>query len=362
MIPIVLTSTAAQPDMGIQVWMLGQSRAIPRNYYHTVINDAAIDWATGGANYNDLIIRATKEAEGRHTFVTEYAGTSSILQGVLDPAGRFGDQTSLAAQKTPVAFVDYLLQNGFTTSTSLSGGVSPTSSGFSGALLAILEANIPFPSGLAAVAPGITPGTFYQQLDYFLSTDFVNQHPTVFVGLNYTIDAKAMADDIWKRVVGPTLAAAKLFEAPYLTRLYTTLSPEQMNRDPVFSYNPDLAAVSNVHDATASQNCSLTGNLQSTEVHTEQGFRIRTGGTSTPQPATAVPASLRIEVLRESGAAMVSQGNAAAIAAQTGLGGRFSSSSGCRLVAPPAARGQLAVLALLALLAAALRRRATGAA
>ena len=32
MIPIILTSVAAAPNMGVQVWMLGNGRAIPRNY------------------------------------------------------------------------------------------------------------------------------------------------------------------------------------------------------------------------------------------------------------------------------------------------------------------------------------------
>ncbi len=58
MIPIVLTSVAANPHMGIQVWMLGAGRAIPRNYYHTVINDAKLDWLGAGQNYNDVIIAA----------------------------------------------------------------------------------------------------------------------------------------------------------------------------------------------------------------------------------------------------------------------------------------------------------------
>ena len=30
-------------NMGVQVWVLGNSRAIPRNYYHAVINDAQLD-------------------------------------------------------------------------------------------------------------------------------------------------------------------------------------------------------------------------------------------------------------------------------------------------------------------------------
>jgi hypothetical protein len=62
MIPIVLTSVGANPNMGIQVWMLGRGRAIPRNYYHTVINDSQINWFTSGQNYNDVIIKAVGES------------------------------------------------------------------------------------------------------------------------------------------------------------------------------------------------------------------------------------------------------------------------------------------------------------
>ena len=87
MIPIVLTSVGGQPDMGIQVWMLGAGRAIPRNYYHTVINDAKLDWVGGSQNYNDVIIAATGEAPDKHTFVTEYAGGASVMQNVLDAPG-----------------------------------------------------------------------------------------------------------------------------------------------------------------------------------------------------------------------------------------------------------------------------------
>jgi hypothetical protein len=98
-IPITLTSTGATENMGVQVWMLGTGRAIPRNYNHTVINDAVIDWPSSGANYNDVIIRAVGEAPGKHTFVTEYAGPSSVMSNVLTSAGRFGTRAELAAPK-----------------------------------------------------------------------------------------------------------------------------------------------------------------------------------------------------------------------------------------------------------------------
>ena len=47
--PIQLTTVGAVPHMGIEVSLLGPSRGIPRNYHHTVVNDALIDWSLGGA-------------------------------------------------------------------------------------------------------------------------------------------------------------------------------------------------------------------------------------------------------------------------------------------------------------------------
>src|SRR3954466_12103879 len=122
MIPLVLTSGGAKPDMGLQVWMLGKGRAIPRNYYDTVLNDAVLDWNTAGANYNDVIIRATKEAEGRHTFVTEYAGSSSVVRNLLNAPGRFGSNAELAASADAISFVEYLNSHGFATFSQNQGG------------------------------------------------------------------------------------------------------------------------------------------------------------------------------------------------------------------------------------------------
>ena len=45
---------------------------------------------------------------------------------------------------------------------------------------------------------------------------------------------------------------------PYLTRLATFISPEEMNKDPEFVFNPDLPELSNVHTATAHVMCGAT--------------------------------------------------------------------------------------------------------
>jgi hypothetical protein len=314
MIPIVLTQVAAQPDMGIQVFVLGGGRAIPRNYHHTVLNDARLDWIRGGANYNDLVIAATREAPGRHTFVTEFAGSSALMQGVLDYPGRFGNEATLAASPDEVWFFTNLLAQGFA---------------ISGQLQALLQAAIPFPPGLASY--GVTPAQFYTQLDYYLGYGPM-QFPEAFIGYRTQFDAPTLARQVFERIVQPTRAAARLFDRhPVLTRLYTTLSPEDMTADPVFSFHLDgqLPDVSNRHNGRLTYHCrgyEDFGEVPATLV-TESGFVLEypdgTGEDFSFQPAAQDqaaatteergPGSLRIERLGEEGPAEVVVDNAGAV-------------------------------------------------
>ena len=301
MIPIVLTSVAAQPHMGIQVWMLGQHRAIPRNYYHTIINDLLIDWFNAGQNYNDVIIKAVGEAGGKHSYVTEFAASSQIMKQVLNAPGRFGDQATLAASPDAVSFVKAMFQAGFQLT-------SP--------VIAILERAIPFPDGLAK--QGITPQNFFSNLDYFLGP-FRTQNASAFDGWpGITYDPVMLAQDLFDRVVKPTLAAGALFDDnAYLTRLYTTLSPEDMNLDPVFSFNPDLPDVSNVHEANLTYHCgafqqndpSTTPAVLVTEQGWQRDFPDGTGQQN-PTPPTGYAYSRQIQVLREAGQPEVVTDNA----------------------------------------------------
>jgi MYXO-CTERM domain-containing protein len=336
MIPIVLTSVAAQPHMGIQVWMLGASRAIPRNYFHTVINDLLIDWWTSGSNYNDVVINAVAEAGGKHSYVTEYAGTSSIMKQVLNRPGRFGDLTELAAQPTAILFVQYMWSHGFPLT-------SP--------VLAILGRSIPYPPGFAKL--NIPPQQFYQNLSFYL-TDFMNQQPDAYAGWpGVTYMPDQMAKDLDDRIIKPTLAAGAMFDDnSYLTRLYTTLSPEDMTLDPVFSFNPDLPDVDNVHQATLTYYCGYgaTANDQSStpaRLVTEQGwsrdFPNGTGPQNPPQ-VTGASYSRQIQTLRESGPPEVVTDNPP------------SSGCACAMSASDGARGAGGLLAL-AGLALARRRR-----
>jgi hypothetical protein len=352
MIPIILTSVAANPDMGIQVWMLGKGRAIPRNYYHTVINDSKINWLTSGANYNDVIVAATHEADGRHTFVTEYAGTAGVMKNVLNPAGRFGSQTELASQANEIGFVQYLWSHGFGVANPGQQQGGPIGPGgqfgqsFTSTLKGILGKYVPVPAGL--LAKNVTADQFYQNISYYLGT-YRLQNPGDFSGYVVNYQPTMMAQEIFDGVVKPTLDAGKLFDNHgYLTRLYTTLSPEDMNKDPVFSYNVGLRDVNNTHEASLTYHCGFFGrsNQATTPATllTEQGWKMAfpygTGqGNDWTQPGG--PASVRIEILGEEGEPQVVVDNTDTIGSIVGpkaggcgvtVGSRASETAGGLLV------------------------------
>jgi hypothetical protein len=326
MIPIVLTSVAAQPNMGVQVWILGAARAIPHNYYHTVINDLAIDWANAGQNYNDVVISAVSQAPGKHSFITEYAGTSAIMQNVLNAPGRFGSQADLASMPDPTAFISYLQSHGFA---------------FTSQLTAILGRYLPYPPGLAA--QGITAAGFYQNYSYY-DVAYRAQYPNVFAGVP-AIDYQpaAMAQEIQDRVVAPTLEAGALFDQhPRLTRLYTTLSPEDMTLDPVFSFNPSLPDVAKDHQATITYYCGLNSPDRATtpaRLVTEQGwvqdFPSGTGNVTLPAPPQGL-SPRRLEILSQEGPPQVVKDNApnggCGCELDGGRGGRTTATFGGALV------------------------------
>ncbi|GAB4514562.1 MAG: hypothetical protein Tsb0020_33120 [Haliangiales bacterium] len=302
-IPIVLTSIGAERDMPVLVWMLGQHRAIPRNYHHTHINDALIDWTRNGANYIEVVTAAVDEADGHHSFVTEYAGSSDRMLDVLDPPNRFGDLEVLATITDPMEYLSYLNYHQYSLTEEY---------------LNILEDMLPIPDGL--------PGVIGYQPTYaefvVLGPDYARNHPDVFEDAYPDFDPEVLTAKIDERVVTPTLAAGQLFrDHPYMTRLFTTLSPEEMTKDPVFSFNPDLPEVSNIHNAQVEfLECSEFGGFNSSGpaiLTTEQGWRLfLPDGLNTGEWRQApLPASYRIEILREEGDPEVMVDNGATIEA-----------------------------------------------
>ena len=71
-------------------------------------------------------------------------------------------------------------------------------------------------------------------------------------------DTSVYLQQLYKMVIKPMIDTQDLFDSrPYITRLYTTMSADEMTLDPIFDFNGDLDDVSNVH--TAQQHLSCTG-------------------------------------------------------------------------------------------------------
>jgi hypothetical protein len=84
-IPIRLTAVAAQPEMGIVAWVLGDKRYAPDNYQDLKIADSLITFDQYG-NQNNYLTVVSKEADkvGGEAFVTEYVQPTTALLQQLD--------------------------------------------------------------------------------------------------------------------------------------------------------------------------------------------------------------------------------------------------------------------------------------
>ena len=218
-IPIQLTSIAAAPDLPLQVFYLGAHRAVPLNYLHVQINEAAIDWLGQGANYAAVVGLAADEAGG-HAFATDYAGSTSIVPPIF-PNGPM-DLDALRALSGDA--------NGKVSALVYAVGTS------SGALTSLIEAYVTLPAGVA-------------------SADYV-QCPACYILPNQTLEWDALLDAVQVDVIAPGEHAQELVSAATtLTGLTSSLSAAEMTVDPIFGENPDLPEVSNQHTADVTIDC-----------------------------------------------------------------------------------------------------------
>jgi hypothetical protein len=125
----------------------------------------------------------------------------------------------------------------------------------------------------------------------------------------WIFDGAAMAADVEEKITGPLKAAQALLDKhPYLTRLYTTVSPDEMNRDPFFAFNPDLEDVSNYHTAMGTGECTDEGNITNIVLTLENGETIMIEGEFEPwgpivegDYAPGEPAAAEIQLIGETG-------------------------------------------------------------
>lgn len=318
MIPITLTSTAAVPQMPIQVWVLANARAIPRNYHHVEINELQLDWLNQVWNYTQVAAKALSEAPQKHAFLTEFAGRSEIMKGVLDTPDRFSLLPALSSENDPVRAIQSLMPSAQSEGGSASTPIQYTRNvrGFAlnGQLFSVLGVHIPMPRALVQL--GVSPQDYYQKIDYYLRTDRARS-PWLYADIEAKLqqfDPTALRRDLDERIVQPTLRAGALFQDPalsHLTRLYTALSPEDMTVDPVFSLSSESGSVSNIHRATLEQDCAGGGTL-----HTESSLQRELSAQELDAKnysALSAPYSLRSETLRESGPPEILADNRSAI-------------------------------------------------
>ncbi len=304
MIPITLTSVTASPAMNVWAFLLGDGRAIPRNYHHAVLDDAALFWPLYGAplpgNYEDVVLGAVQSAPGKHAFITELAGSTHGLRDTVFPKNQFGDLVALRKLTDAGDYLRYLRTNSFS---------------FTGQLVAILQRYIKQPPNLKSPngpPMPVSPANYYYNFDTWKTLD-----PQSFQGFDLSFDPALLTDELEAKIVTPTRAAATLFSSQsYFTRLHSRIDPADMDRDPVFSFNPFLPDVSNVHKAKMTVTCG--GQFKSEPMGslvTEQGYTVPYPYLRAPSPYPAVPPAQRIEILREAGSPEVVVDNDARIRA-----------------------------------------------
>lgn len=319
-IPIRLTSIAARPDMPIIAYVLAQKRAVPINYRHVLINPTRVDWLSSGSNYAQVASAAVDEAGGR-AFLTEFAGSATGFGQAFAQmlvSGRSYDTARLANSTHPVDFVAQVLAQGF-----------PGDS----TLLSLMRTYIPEPASL--VQQGVTDTQFYNDISFYRSA--IDSDPG-----RAPFDAKGFAQDLETQVVQPLKSAAALLTSyPYLTRLYTTMSAQEMTVDPDFDFNTDAPDVSNLFMAKAHfESCNDDWTKRDVRIELPDG---RYFFTRFNQPLTQGPNAERVEQYSEVGAPAVIQDNAPAILSTLKeLGGGVVGSCGCGATDA----GSAAVLAL----------------
>jgi hypothetical protein len=338
-IPIQPTAVAATEDMGILVWVLGNGRAVPENYLSLELNDARIDWTNPGPTY-DAVVSAAADEAGGWGFVTEQAGPAGPFADIVYPEIKSKEFDALAHTGSLSAFMAAVAV----------WGRDPNTGAYLDGFLEVM--NDP---ELVPLRPGVTGDQFVNCVPCYFTSDYIAGEDPVA-----GVDREGLLEALAENVHRPLANTRRLFrEQGRVTRLYTTLSPDEMTIDPKFVINPGLEDVSNVHFASQRVHCD-----RSWSIVTEQGFRLGSGPSGWPIAVdeTAMPYNARLLQHSSSGSGEVLMDNSAPIDQaidELGVGPRrYDDDSGfCTLRVPRKSDG-MATVAFMLLAISALRRRA----
>ncbi len=227
-IPILPTAVAAQEDMPILVWLLGETRAVPTNYKSLELNELLIDWFNPAATYN-LVVNAAADEAGGQGFVTEFAGNASPLSDVI-----VQEQEDVSGYNT---------QNGSIASNLID--LTTAFGNYDGYRDAVSK-HLPLTSSEVEELLEC-PSCFFEKPRIIVGMGGANGLGSEEITRS---EVEALLLEVEASVLGPIKEAAALLKKhKKVTRLYTTMSAKDMNLDPTFRFNPDLGDVSNVHTA-----------------------------------------------------------------------------------------------------------------
>lgn len=278
MIPIKLTAVAANEDMGVLTWLLGDARAVPVNYYSLELNEARINWFSASSNYGQVVSAAADDAGGQG-FVTEMSGLTSQFRDMIWSDSRESIWQEIQQAPPIDAYVEAMNY-------------------FAGS------------DGLAEVV--FAHATFQNDLTLEALQQCLQCYQPSAVDTGF---AAALGEN----VIEPLKVVQRLIDAhPQITRLYTTMSAAEMTVDPLFSFNPQLPGVNNIHTAERIIECSSSYYQSSApwRIELPSGGVIRsdaTTGLSWPQEFASLPPNRRILRVGQSGLGDVLEDNGEAI-------------------------------------------------
>ncbi len=222
-IPMTLTAVAAQQNMGVLVWLLGEGRGVPKNFKHVTPNYTRLNWFNGTraayASYQNLITQAMDEAGGQG-FATDFAGYMPELADQFTNSKAWATRLQQMESSSDAVFisniwlssVDALIQN---------------------------EISLALPTSDAFI---------YNDVSLLVETFSAEQLKQA---------RTRITDTIRERIIKPLDAAYDLFDDNlYLTRLYTTLSPDEMTKNPEFTFNTVMGDQPLARKATLTASCS----------------------------------------------------------------------------------------------------------
>ncbi len=221
-VPLRLTGIAATPDMPITVFVAGDGRAVPKNFIHAVVNPMALDWPNV-ANYFDVIKDAVDTASGR-AWVTESSGVVPLDQGTVVSPAVLLDIRQAETLHTLASALQSLVEE------------APMVVDVLDDLVCWHPADHPEGDCEPVGAPSEAPK------DRLASYVAVAKSAATGDGA-VEVDLAAVHARLEATVLTPLGSIVPMLDGLTVTRFFTMLDPDEMVRDPLFAFNPELPDV-----------------------------------------------------------------------------------------------------------------------